>query len=406
MDLLVVRYFALALCLMAGCAFSQSVTQAPSNTVLSNCSISNDVPIPSSIACVAGVSFSNANVNMGVAGAGLIYSPGTYVYGTASAGPDTLVAPYRFFLSGDTVDTTTSGPGYLAALAVTDAIGAGATGGRYGTVGRVVIVGSASANNGDGYVGTGGYVASGFNVGGTTGAYGNYKGAMFGGGSQVLANSGATFYSLVNGWEDDTQIVSGASSADHFGHSIVLTSGHAVRGVYDDAGLEISSQDGATATWLRGFSFGGAAHAWSFGADSTLIGAQARTIGGSSSPIALNGIDFSAVTFQSGGCSFKSTGFCVDPSGNITANNVKAVLSGTTASIGGGALLAGGCSTGTVTVTGATTSMAVVASPTTSPGAGAYWQAYVSSANTVTVGVCATIALTPTASTYNVRVLQ
>lgn len=81
-------------------------------------------------------------------------------------------------------------------------------------------------------------------------------------------------------------------------------------------------------------------------------------------------------------------------------------LSGTTGSIGGGALLAGACTSGTVAVTGSTTSMAVDASPVTYPGDGSYWMGYVSTAGTVTVKLCATVALTPGASAYNVRVLQ
>lgn len=81
-------------------------------------------------------------------------------------------------------------------------------------------------------------------------------------------------------------------------------------------------------------------------------------------------------------------------------------LSGTSASIGGSALAAGACSSATVTVTGATTAMAVEASPVTYPGDGIFWHGYVSAAGTVTVKVCAAAALTPTASAYNVRVLQ
>lgn len=81
-------------------------------------------------------------------------------------------------------------------------------------------------------------------------------------------------------------------------------------------------------------------------------------------------------------------------------------LAGTTGSIGGGALLAGACTSGTVAVTGSTTAMSVDASPVTYPGDGAYWMGYVSTAGTVTVKVCAAVALTPGASAYNVRVLQ
>jgi hypothetical protein len=79
-------------------------------------------------------------------------------------------------------------------------------------------------------------------------------------------------------------------------------------------------------------------------------------------------------------------------------------LTGTSASIGGSALSAGTCATGTATVTGATTSQAVSVSPNTYPGAGITWNAQVTAANTVTVYVCASVAATPTASTYNVSI--
>ena len=83
-----------------------------------------------------------------------------------------------------------------------------------------------------------------------------------------------------------------------------------------------------------------------------------------------------------------------------------APLSATSASIGGGSLAAGACASTATTVTGATVGMAVVATPTTYPGAGNIWNSYVSAVNTVTTQICAIISATPTASTYNVRVLQ
>ena len=78
----------------------------------------------------------------------------------------------------------------------------------------------------------------------------------------------------------------------------------------------------------------------------------------------------------------------------------------TTGSIGGSALTAGQCSTGTVTINGANTGMVANASAVTSgdPGAGFTVGAQVTSSNTVTVSVCAIIAGTPTASTYAVTV--
>lgn len=90
----------------------------------------------------------------------------------------------------------------------------------------------------------------------------------------------------------------------------------------------------------------------------------------------------------------------------ITSGVQPATVSAVTASIGGGALLAAACASGTVAVANATTSMAVVVSPNTYPGDGISFYGYVSSAGTVTVKVCALAALTPTASTYNVRVIQ
>jgi hypothetical protein len=82
-----------------------------------------------------------------------------------------------------------------------------------------------------------------------------------------------------------------------------------------------------------------------------------------------------------------------------------APLTGTTGSIGGSSLTAGTCATGAVTISGATTGMVAVATPSTYPGDGMAWRPYVSAANTITVKVCAEVAGTPAASTYNVRVI-
>lgn len=90
----------------------------------------------------------------------------------------------------------------------------------------------------------------------------------------------------------------------------------------------------------------------------------------------------------------------------INGASLNPVLAGTTGSIGGGALTVGTCTSGTATVASSTTGMAVAASPVSYPGDGIYWVAYVSGAGTVTVKVCATASLTPSASAYNVRVLQ
>ena len=96
-----------------------------------------------------------------------------------------------------------------------------------------------------------------------------------------------------------------------------------------------------------------------------------------------------------------------DASGTISLTS-QLPLSGTTASIGGSSLAAGVCATGTASVSGSTTSMTADASPAADPGTGFTWNAFVSAAGTVTVRVCNVSggALTPTASAYNVRVIQ
>jgi len=91
---------------------------------------------------------------------------------------------------------------------------------------------------------------------------------------------------------------------------------------------------------------------------------------------------------------------------NGAAFAVAGTLSGTTGSIGGSALTAGQCASGTVSVSNSTTSMTVSVSPNTYPGDGFIPWGYVSANGTVTVKVCAELAGTPTSSTYNVRVIQ
>jgi hypothetical protein len=95
------------------------------------------------------------------------------------------------------------------------------------------------------------------------------------------------------------------------------------------------------------------------------------------------------------------------PVSNLAAQFAQSTqMSATTGSIGGSALAVGACSSGTVSVANSTTSMSVVATPASYPGDGFWWEGYVSAAGTVTVRVCASVAGTPTASAYNVRVIQ
>lgn len=90
----------------------------------------------------------------------------------------------------------------------------------------------------------------------------------------------------------------------------------------------------------------------------------------------------------------------------VNGTQIKPALSGTTGAIGGGLLSAATCTSGTANVPGASVGMVTAATPNTYPGDGAQFQSYVSSANTVTVKVCALLLLTPVSTTYNVRVIQ
>jgi Pectate lyase superfamily protein len=112
------------------------------------------------------------------------------------------------------------------------------------------------------------------------------------------------------------------------------------------------------------------------------------------------------ITF-SNGCS----GTCNQsfPNGSGTfAFTSQLPFSATSSSIGGSALAPGACTDGSVSVSGATTSMAVSASPASDPGQGFTWNAFVSAVGTVDVRVCnvSGASATPTAVGYNVRVLQ
>jgi hypothetical protein len=232
------------------------------------------------------------------------------------AGNNPNISPVNIYIGNDTVDTITNGPGALTWLNVFGGLGSGFTGVHQAFQAYAAIVGTPGAAGGSA-VGVQAYARMSANMGGSTGAYANYKGSGFGADSNVFTTSGATFLSYVIAHEFDIAVVTGSSAAEKHAVLIIQTSNDAVRGAFDDNAINISAQDGTSTTWTTGIMFGAYAHKWSFGADSTLIGAQVRQTGPASSSIALNGVDFSAVTFQSTGCAFKSTGFCIDgPTGD------------------------------------------------------------------------------------------
>lgn len=128
-------------------------------------------------------------------------------------------------------------------------------------------------------------------------------------------------------------------------------------------------------------------------------------------PTAVNGTANTWMTSDSApavnlGATYNWTGPHNYLAGNLTIAGValKAPLTGST-TVAGALIAVGACLTNTASITGATTAMAVVATPTTDPGA-VSWFAFVSSANTVTVKECALVLITPASITYNIRVIQ
>ena len=105
-----------------------------------------------------------------------------------------------------------------------------------------------------------------------------------------------------------------------------------------------------------------------------------------------------------------ATAACTYTFPDVASGTVAMALKGTTGSIGGSALTAGTCASGTATITGATTAMACFSQPSTGTFIGGAFteNCTVTAANTATVNVCTTLAAggTPTAATHTVRVIQ
>lgn len=95
--------------------------------------------------------------------------------------------------------------------------------------------------------------------------------------------------------------------------------------------------------------------------------------------------------------------------GNLAVNGsaVALIQTGTSASIGGGLLTVATCATGDATgFTSLSSTTVAIVEPRTYPGDGFFVDSFVANATTVTVRVCSSATLTPTATTYNVRTIQ
>lgn len=104
-------------------------------------------------------------------------------------------------------------------------------------------------------------------------------------------------------------------------------------------------------------------------------------------------------------------GLTVAPSSTLhVAGNISLTGSSTvvTASLGGSALLAGACSSATSTIDSTVTSStaAFITTPTNDPGDGFFWHTIFQSSGVAKTRVCASVAGTPTATTYVVKIIK
>jgi hypothetical protein len=218
---------------------------------------------------------------------------------------------FAFQNAYDSVNTTTSGSGYLVEVYMRDVPGTHHSGGRSTLWSEMDINGSPSVP-----AGIGGYVAGQFvqsgsaNLGGTSST--NVAGNVFGIDSNTYTNKSATYLAFVTALEVSTAVAAAPRSR----YGIDIAGGGTIQGTAEDAAIGIRAGN-----WNWGIDFGGAVSDWPLAVNSTMIGATTRSMGGRSSPVALNGVDFTVVKFQRGGCAFKSTGYCVDPNGNETTNS-------------------------------------------------------------------------------------
>lgn len=124
------------------------------------------------------------------------------------------------------------------------------------------------------------------------------------------------------------------------------------------------------------------------GAGAVTITPTTSTVDGAATLLVLNG-QSACIYSDNTNYTSRVTGYASVTSGSIS-----------------GAIVGLGCDSATVTINGAATGMDAHATPNTYPGDGLFWNAYVSAANTVTVKVCSDVTVTPTASTYNVKLFN
>jgi len=165
------------------------------------------------------------------------------------------------------------------------------------------------------------------------GGVGTEKGDFYGYAAQVTFAAGATNMHGIVGAEFDIGCQAGSSLISKIGLQVLSYASDAVKGSAIDALVLITADSSTTAKFDYGIVFGKAGTNWPV--SGTLIGTYATL----NTRAAVNGIDFSAVTFS--GSAFKSAGFSVTTSlvsidGLAAGNNAQLTVAN--AGVNGGAV--------------------------------------------------------------------
>jgi hypothetical protein len=149
------------------------------------------------------------------------------------------------------------------------------------------------------------------------GTAGSFVGNMFGFNFLARLLSGATFWNSVVGGEIDVVAAAGVSVGYKEGFKVVLWDNDAAQGSVADYGIGLAASSAATLGFRIGLNFCSQDGYWPIDiANGTLIGAG-TPFSAAIPKAAKLGVDFSSIAFLD--AAFKSTGFQVDGTGNVTA---------------------------------------------------------------------------------------
>lgn len=212
-----------------------------------------------------------------------------------------------------------------------------------------------------------------------------------------LSNSGSAISSL-NVGSGIYDLVQGGvlSGTNFFSEEKFLLNSWSLQMTNQATGAQVTASQS-----FSGWSFSGGANPVPTSVDELTVGVNQTFVGVQGT--AGTKIAAASGTFTSGNLrSTNGTGDEVDA--GVAVSALPAQIASTTVSIGGSALAAGACSTGTATIAGGTIghTVGVSTSDGTDIGGSFFYRGVVTNNTTVTVSVCAAVAGTPTAKTYNV----